>query len=128
MKNYTVSIKCCCNLKTSLFALFHATAEPVNCSPFLKSFQKCFCSLTFKNTSSNTLINYRNIYRNNLSVIVYQLPISVKEIEVYRLSVSPRVFGNHGLFIVIALVQKGLSCPSRYACIKFHFKIDFRWQ
>ena len=54
---------------------------------------------------------YRNIYRKNLSAIIYRLSISLLEIEIYRLSVSPRAFLKLSI-IVIALVQKSLSCPS----------------
>ena len=43
--------------------------------------------------------------------IIYRLPISLQEIEIYRLSVSPRAFLKLSI-IVIAIVQKGLSCPS----------------
>ena len=35
---------------------------------------------------------YRNIYRKNLSAIVYRLPISLQEIEIYRSSLSPMAF------------------------------------
>ena len=45
-KKYTTSIKSCCNLKTSLFDLFNAAAESVNCSFFLKNLEKHVCNLT----------------------------------------------------------------------------------
>ena len=105
-------------LKNSLFVLFNPTAESVHCSLFLKNLEKRFCDLTYKNkASSNTLKNYRNIYRKNLSAIIYRLPISLKEIEIYGLSVSPRAFLKLSI-IVIALVQKGLLCPSLHTVTK----------
>ena len=63
--------------KKSLFVLFDAiTAESVNSSLFLKNLEKHFCNLTYKKTSSNILKIYHNIYRKNLSAIIYRLPIS----------------------------------------------------
>ena len=68
MEKYTVSFKSCCNLKKTLFVLFNATAESVNCS-FLKNLEKYFCSLSYKKKcSSDTLKIYRNIYRKELSI------------------------------------------------------------
>ena len=102
--------------KKSLFVLFYPTAESVNCSLFLKNLEKHFYDLTFKKkASSNTLKIYRNIYRKNLLAIIYRLPISLQEVEIYRLSASPRAFLKLSI-IVIALVQKGLSCPSLVVC------------
>ena len=92
-----------CNLKTSLFLLFNATVHSENCSLFLKNLEKHFCNVTCKKTSSNTLKIYRNIHWKNLSAIIYRLPISLSEIEIYRLSVSPRAFSKLSI-IVIALV------------------------
>ena len=64
--------------KKSLFGLFNPTAESVNCSLFLKNLENTVViSLTRKKTSSNTLKFYRNIYRKNLSAIIYGLPISL---------------------------------------------------
>ena len=51
---------------------------------------------------------HRNIYRKNLSTIVYRLPVSLQEIEIYRSSLSPMAFLKLSI-IVIASVQKGLS-------------------
>ena len=98
--------------KKSLFVLFNATAESVNYSVFWKNVQKHFCNLIYKKkTSWNTLKIYRNFYRKNLSAIMYRLTISLQEIEIFRLLVSPRAFLKLSI-IVIAVVQKGLSCPS----------------
>ena len=47
-KKYTVLLKCCCNLKTSLFVLFNATTESVNCSLFLKNLETHFNNVTCK--------------------------------------------------------------------------------
>ena len=67
----------------SLFG-FARRAESVNCSLFLKNFEKHFCKFTRNKTSSNTLKIYRNIYRKNLLAIIYRLPISLEEIEIYQ--------------------------------------------
>ena len=88
-----------------------AAAESVNCSLFLKNLEKHFCDVTCKTTASNTFKIYRNIYRKNLTAIIYRLPISLLEMEINRLSVSPRAFLKLSI-IVIALIQKGVSCPS----------------
>ena len=63
-------------LKTSLFVLFNATAESVNCS-LLKNLETHFCNMTCKKSLSNTLNIYRNIYRKVLSAIIYRLPTSL---------------------------------------------------
>ena len=76
-KKYPVPIKFCCNLKNSLFVLLNATSESVNYSSFFKNLEKHFCNLTYKKTSSNTLKIYCNIYRKNLSAIIYRLSISL---------------------------------------------------
>ena len=47
-KKYTVFLKCCCTLKTSLFVIFNATAESVNCSNFLKNLETYFCNVICK--------------------------------------------------------------------------------
>ena len=68
--------------------------------------------MTYKKTNFVKHINiYRNIYRKNLSAIVYRLPISLQEIEIYRSLLLPVAFLKLSI-IVIASVQKGLSCPT----------------
>ena len=47
-KNCTVFLKCYCSLKTSLFVLFNATAESVNCCFFLKNVETHFCNVICK--------------------------------------------------------------------------------
>ena len=84
----------------------------MNRSLFLKNLEKHFCNLTYKKTNFVTRMKiYRNIYRKNLSAIVFRLPISLEEIEIYRSSLSPMAFLKLSI-IVIASVQKGLSCPT----------------
>ena len=84
----------------------------MNRSLFLKNLEKHFCNLTYKKTNFVKHIKiYRNIYRKNLSAIVYRLPISLQEIEIYRSSLSPVAFLKLSI-IVITSVQKGLSCPT----------------
>ena len=58
-------------VKTSLFVLFNVMAESVNCSFFLKNLETHFCNVICKKTLSNALKMYRNIYRRNLSAIIY---------------------------------------------------------
>ena len=54
------------------------TAESVNCSLFLKNLEKTFLQFDLqRKTSSNTSKVYRNIYRKNLSAIIYRLSISL---------------------------------------------------
>ena len=114
-----MSIKTFVIFKNYFFVWLNFTAESMNCFLFLKNLEKKIFAirLTKKKTLSNTLKIYRNIYRKNLSAIIYQLSISLPEIEIYRLSVSPRTFLKLSI-IVIALVQKGLSCPSLPAADK----------
>ena len=87
-----------------------------------KSIETHFCNVTCKKTSSSTSKIHRNSYRKNLSAIIYRLPISLKNFKLYRLSVSLRAFVKLRI-IVIALVQKGLSCPSLGAGACSHGKI-----
>ena len=94
--------KSCCNFKKSHYVLFSAAADSVNCSLFLKNLEKRMCNKLQNKTSSDTLKIYRYIYRKNLS-------ITDIKINRYR----PRLLGNYR-FIVIALVQKSLSCPSLF--------------
>ena len=47
LKKYTVFLKSCCNLKTSLFVLFDAMAESMNCS-LLKNLETHFCNVICK--------------------------------------------------------------------------------
>ena len=111
-KNTRCPLRLVVILKNYLFVLFNFTAESVNCSLLQKNLEKTLLQFDLqKKILSSTLKTYRNIYRKNLSAIIYRLPISLKEIEIYRLSVSPRTFLKLSI-IVIALVQKGLSCPS----------------
>ena len=73
MAKYIVPIKSCCDLIKTLFVLFNATAESVNCS-LLKNLEKHFCNLTSPTKKlRQTLKIYCNIYRkkfigNNLSI------------------------------------------------------------
>ena len=67
----------CCNLKKFHYVLFSATAESINYSLFSKNLKKRICNNLQNKTSSNTLKIYRNIYRKNLSAIIYRLPISL---------------------------------------------------
>ena len=63
--------------KNYFFVWFNFTAESVNCS-FFEKCKKTFLQFDLqKITSSNTSKIYRNIYRKNLSAILYQLSISI---------------------------------------------------
>ena len=110
-KKHPVFIKCCCNLKTSLFVLFNATVESVNGSLFLKNLETHFSNVTCKKNFVKHVENLQqhlseNFIGDNLSIIDIAL-----KIEIYQLSVSPKAFSKLSI-IVIALVQKSLSCPS----------------
>ena len=64
--------------KNYFFVWLNFTAESVNCSLFLKNLEKTFLQFDLqKKTSSNTSKIYRNIYRKNLSAILYRLSISL---------------------------------------------------
>ena len=88
-------------------------AESVNCSLFFEKSRKTL--LLFDLQEKNCVKHIENFpqhlsekfIRDNLSIT----DVSLQEIEIYRLSVSPRAFLKLSI-IVIALVQKGLSCPS----------------
>ena len=59
--------------KNYFFVWPNFTAESVNCSLFLKNLEKTFLQFDLqKKTSSNTMKIYRNIYRKNLSAIIYR--------------------------------------------------------
>ena len=79
---------------------------------FLEKSRKTFLQFDLQKKFVKTLKIHRNVYWKNLSAIVYRLPISILKIEIYRIAVSPRDFLNYRLSLYIALVQKGLSCPS----------------
>ena len=97
--------------KISVF--FNATAESVNCSLFLKNLEKHFCNLTCR-YKKNFVKRIENLSQHlsekftgtNLSITDIAL-----KIEIHRLSVSLTAFLTLSI-IVIALVQKGLLCPS----------------
>ena len=56
-KKHTVFLRCCCNLKTSLFVLFNATAESMNRSLFLKNLETHFCNVTCEKNFVKTIEN-----------------------------------------------------------------------
>ena len=58
--------------KNYFFAWLNFTRESVNCSLFLKNAEKNILQFDLpKKTSSNTSKIYRNIYRKNVSAIIY---------------------------------------------------------
>ena len=64
--------------KNYFFVWLNFTAESVICSLFLKNLEKTFLQFDLqKKTLSNTSKIYRNIYRKNLSAIIYRLSISL---------------------------------------------------
>ena len=82
----------------------------MNCSLFLKNLEKTF--LQFDLQTKNFVKHIENLPQHlSEKFIGDNLSISLEEIEIYRLSVSPRAFFKLSI-IVIALVQNGLSCPS----------------
>ena len=66
-----------CNSTKSLFVLFNATAESVNCFFFLKNLEKHLCNFAYKKNFAKHIENLLHIYRKNLSAIIYRLPISL---------------------------------------------------
>ena len=81
-----MSIKCCCNLKTSLFVLFNAAAESENCSLSLKNLEKDFCSLTCKKTFVKHI---ENLPQHLSEKYIDYTDIAVRNRD---LAVSPRAF------------------------------------
>ena len=72
-KNYTVFLKRCCSLKSSLFVLFNATVESVNCFLFLKNVETHFCSVIRKKHFVKHIENlpqhlWENFIGDNLSI------------------------------------------------------------
>ena len=73
----------------------------MNRSLFLKNLEKDFCNLTYKKTNFVKHIKiFGNIYRKNLSAIVYRLPILLQEIEIYRSSLSPTAFLKLSIIVI----------------------------
>ena len=87
-------------VKTFLFVLFNASPESVNSFFFLKNLETHFYKRFAKKTSLNALNIYRNIYRKNLSAIIYRLPISLLKIEIYQLSISPWAFLKLSIIVI----------------------------
>ena len=72
-KKHTVSTKSCCSKQKSLFVLFNAEAESVNCSFFFKNLEKHFGYLTYKKNFVKHLENLpqhlaEKFIGNNLSI------------------------------------------------------------
>ena len=110
MAKCTVSIKSCSNLK-NLFVLFNPTVESMNCSLFLKNLEKHFCDLTYKQNFFKHVENLSQHLSENFIGDTLSITDIALKIDMYRLSVSPGALLKLSI-IVIALVQKGLSCPS----------------
>ena len=96
-------------LKNHFFILLNFTAESVSCSLFSKNLEKIFLQLF--GLQKKNFVKHIETLPQHLSEIIYRLPISLQEIEIYRLSVSPRSFFKLSI-TVIASAQKGLSSPS----------------
>ena len=96
--------------KNYFFVWLNSTAESANCSLFLKNPEKIFLQFDLqKKTSSNTSKIHSNIYRKNLSAIIYRYRFKTFRFIDYRY--CPGLFLQLSI-IIIALVQNGLSCPS----------------
>ena len=87
------------------------TAESVNCSFFFEKSRKNIFAIRL--TKKKDFVQHIETLPQHLSekFIGDNLSISPEEIEIYRLSVSLRAFLQLSI-IVIALAQKGVSCPS----------------
>ena len=80
-------------LKIYFFVLFNFTAEYVICSLFSKNAEKNILQfdLQKKNFVKTSKI-YRNIYRKNLSAIIYRSSISLEKIEINDYRYRPGLF------------------------------------
>ena len=92
----------------------------MNWSLFLKNLETRFCNVICKKNFVKHIKNLlqhlsKNFIGDNLSITDIAL-----KIEIYPLSISPNAFLTLSI-IVIALVQKGLSCPSLSA--RLHMEI-----
>ena len=107
--------------KKSLFVLFNAMAEFVNCSFFLKNLHRHFCNLTYrKNFVKHTEnlpqhLSEKCIGNNSL---VIDIAKKLRFIGIAQGFLKLSIIGIVQVFlklsiIVIALVRKGLSCPSQ---------------
>ena len=92
--------------------MLKATTESVNCSILLKNVLKHFCNLTYTKKKFVTHIENLPLHLSE-KFIGDSLSITdiASRIEISRSSVSLRAFSKLSI-IVIALGQKGLSCPS----------------
>ena len=86
-------------LQLKKLSLFSATAESVDCSLFLKNLEKHFCNLTWKNFVQHI---------ENLPQHLLQKFIGYR----YRFKKLRFIGIAQRFFEVIALLPKGLSCPS----------------
>ena len=87
-------VQCCYNLRKN--------------SLFLKNLKKHFRNLIYK---KNFVKHVNSPPHLSEKWMGDNLLISLSEIEIYRLLVSPKAFLRLSI-IVITLVHKGLSCPS----------------
>ena len=95
--------------KKSLFVLFNATAESVNCSLFLKNLEKHFCNWLAK---KNFVKHIKNLpQRLSEKFIGENLSITDIALRNWDLSIIGIASGFFKLSI-IALAQKSLPCPS----------------
>ena len=81
--------------KNYFFVWLNFSAESVNCSVFLKNLQKTFLQFDLQKKKKLRQTHRKftaTFIEKNLSAIIYRLSISLEEIEIYRLSVSPRAF------------------------------------
>ena len=78
MEKTRCSLRLVVIFKNYFFVWLNFTAGSVNCSLFLKNLEKTFLQFDLqKKTASDTSKIYRNIYRKNLSAIIYRLSISL---------------------------------------------------
>ena len=91
--------------------MLNASTESVNCSLFLKNLEKHLCNWIYKKNFSKHIKNLPQHLSEKFSGDNLSITDIALEIEIYRLSVSHRAFWKLSI-IVIALAQKGLSCPS----------------
>ena len=99
-------------LKIYLFVLFYFTAESVNCTLFLKNLEKTFLHFDLqKKTLSNTLQIYRNIYRKNISAIIYRLSVSPRTF--LKLPIIVNRFSTERFIVPITVYGRGVQPTAR---------------
>ena len=84
-------------LKKSLFVIFNAAAESVNCSIYLENLEKHFCNLTYRYKKKFVKHVENLLQRLSEELIADNLSITDIALRNRDLSASPRLFGYYRL-------------------------------